>query len=372
MGVHQTKRNTKDGKVNTHWRVSFVYKHPDGRKERIQELAPINTRRGAEEHERKLLAAAVSSGTYHQAPPAPAPVVPLLEVFVKDYLAHAETRLKASTFADKRNRLKRDVLPLFGKQRLDELGVAAKDKLAGVLKRKGLAATSINNSLGALGSVLRYAAELKVIEAAPPARFLSVPPSAFDFLDFEEWEHLLRVAQGSPWYAALLLAGEAGLRLGEVRALRWCDLNFRTGVLTVRKALWRSELGSPKGKRERSIPMTARLKGALQALRHLKGEFIFCQEDGAHWSESIFEAVIEGLVKRAQLRPIGFQVLRHTFCSHLAMKGATSKAIQELAGHQNLSTTQRYMHLSPAHLREAIGLLETISTGAQPRVDGSK
>jgi site-specific recombinase XerD len=52
-------------------------------------------------------------------------------------------------------------------------------------------------------------------------------------------------------------------------------------------------------------------------------------------------------------------ILRHTFCSHLAMRGAPARAIQELAGHQDLATTQRYMHLSPAALDAAIRLLET-------------
>ena len=52
-------------------------------------------------------------------------------------------------------------------------------------------------------------------------------------------------------------------------------------------------------------------------------------------------------------------ILRHTFCSHLAMRGAPTRAIQELAGHQDLSTTQRYMHLSPAALDAAIRLLES-------------
>ena len=49
---------------------------------------------------------------------------------------------------------------------------------------------------------------------------------------------------------------------------------------------------------------------------------------------------------------------QHTFCSHLAMRGAPARAIQELAGHQELGTTQRYMHLSPAALDAAIRLLE--------------
>jgi Phage integrase family len=52
-------------------------------------------------------------------------------------------------------------------------------------------------------------------------------------------------------------------------------------------------------------------------------------------------------------------ILRHTFCSHLVMRGAPARPIQELAGHQDLATTQRYMHLSPAAIEGAIALLET-------------
>jgi hypothetical protein len=65
----------------------------------------------------------------------------------------------------------------------------------------------------------------------------------------------------------------------------------------------------------------------------------------------------------AKVKP-GVHILRHTFCSHLAMGGAPARAIQELAGHQDLATTQRYMHLSPAALDAAIRLLEP---GAIPR-----
>lgn len=68
-------------------------------------------------------------------------------------------------------------------------------------------------------------------------------------------------------------------------------------------------------------------------------------------------------IERAQRRAVlpangGYHILRHTFCSHLAVQGATAKAIQELADHQDLTTTQRYMHLSPAHKDAAIRLLD--------------
>ena len=54
----------------------------------------------------------------------------------------------------------------------------------------------------------------------------------------------------------------------------------------------------------------------------------------------------------------GVHILRHTFCSHLAMRGEPPRAIHELAGHRELGMTQRYMHLSPAALDSAIRLLD--------------
>jgi integrase len=71
--------------------------------------------------------------------------------------------------------------------------------------------------------------------------------------------------------------------------------------------------------------------------------------------------------RRAKVAHEGVHVLRHTFCSHLAMRGAPACAIQELAGHQDLGTTQRYMHLSPAAIESAIRLLDH---GAIPQTFG--
>jgi site-specific recombinase XerD len=78
---------------------------------------------------------------------------------------------------------------------------------------------------------------------------------------------------------------------------------------------------------------------------------------------------VRGAQRVAGVPDQGVHVLRHTFCSHLAMKGAPARAIQELAGHADLSTTQRYMHLTPAATEDAIRLLDGRQCGLE-RVDG--
>jgi site-specific recombinase XerD len=80
-------------------------------------------------------------------------------------------------------------------------------------------------------------------------------------------------------------------------------------------------------------------------------------------SADIVKHHVERAARRAHITESGVHRLRHTFCSHLAMRGAPARAIQELAGHQDLSTTQRYMHLSPAAIEGAIRLLEQPKPG---------
>jgi site-specific recombinase XerD len=81
-------------------------------------------------------------------------------------------------------------------------------------------------------------------------------------------------------------------------------------------------------------------------------------DDGSPVAGHALRDWIERAQRRAGLPATGnAHILRHTFCSHLAMKGAPAKAIQELAGHANLTTTLRYMHLSPAARTSAIALL---------------
>jgi len=83
---------------------------------------------------------------------------------------------------------------------------------------------------------------------------------------------------------------------------------------------------------------------------------VLCDVTGRPLTRKMIQVLMRRSARRANVKA-GVHILRHTSCPHLAMRGATARAIQELAGHQDLGTTQRYMHLRPA-LDAAIRLLD--------------
>ena len=156
----------------------------------------------------------------------------------------------------------------------------------------------------------------------------------------------------------MLLGGEAGLRCGEIIALEWRDVDLAKRQLCVARSDWNGEVTAPKSGRLRYVPLTLRLAAALRDHRHLKGPRVLCQDDGKALTRQQVQYRVKHAARKANVVQ-GVHVLRHTFCSHLAMRGAPARAIQELAGHSELSVTQRYMHLSPAALDAAIRLLDS-------------
>lgn len=130
-------------------------------------------------------------------------------------------------------------------------------------------------------------------------------------------------------------------------------------LVSVERQVWREVVDTPKGGKGRMVPMTEKLAAALASARHLHGTRVLLQDDGRELTPKVLRAWIKSTQRLAGLKVTGnFHILRHTFCSHLAMRGAPAKVIQELAGHVHLSTTMKYMHLSPGHKEQAIPLLD--------------
>jgi len=85
---------------------------------------------------------------------------------------------------------------------------------------------------------------------------------------------------------------------------------------------------------------------------------VFCDEGGRILTDTEVRRPLWRACKRASLRMITWHILRHTFASHLVMRGAPIRAVQELLGHSTILMTMRYAHLAPEVAREAVQLLD--------------
>jgi len=286
--------------------------------------------------------------------------VPTLEAFAPRFVdGHARAnRHKPSGINAIESILRWHLVPALGSKRLDAITNEQVQRLKLELTHR--APKTVNNVLTVLSTLLRKAVEWGELERLPCAiKLLPNPKKTMGFHDFDQYERLLTIARrrGTEAYLMVLLGGDAGLRLGEILALEWRDVDLAARRLTVQRSDWLGHVTVPKGGRSRQLPMTQRLTAALKAGRHLRSDRVLCLADGSAMTRDRVIKAVRGAQRVAGIDQ-GVHILRHTFCSHLAMKGAPARAIQELAGHADLSTTQRYMHLSPAATEDAIRLLD--------------
>jgi site-specific recombinase XerD len=131
-----------------------------------------------------------------------------------------------------------------------------------------------------------------------------------------------------------------------------------TGRLVVRRSVYRADkIGTPKSGKDREIPLNAEALQAMKQHRHVRGPLVFCQNDGAMLAETETCRPLAMACKVAGLRTVSWHTLRHTFASHLVMRGQPLKAVQELMGHASIEMTMRYAHLSPEVRRDAVNAL---------------
>jgi integrase len=281
--------------------------------------------------------------------------------FKDHFLTYSKTNNKPSTVAAKIGILDVHLIPFFGSMKLDVIGLPEIEHYKATKLDDDLEKKTINNQLTALRKLLNLAVEWGALERAPKVRGFKLKHeyvSEDEYLTFEEADRLLRAA-APEWKPFLVVALKTGLRIGELLALKWSDVDLVAGHLIVRRTLWRDQEGPPKGGRNRKVPLSDVALATLKAYRHLKGPYVLCDSSGARLTHSMMKDVVPDTCRRAGLgKRITTHGLRHTFASHLVMRGASLKAVQELLGHETIEMTLRYSHLTPDVKREAVRLLD--------------
>lgn len=351
-----------------------------GGKQRWETIGP--SRREAE---RALTARKreVDTGTWRE------PSSETLASYAERWLAHRDparvggggrTRLSPSTFEGYRLSLRRHVLPRLGDRTLSSLRTEDVDRLIAELEADGKAPGTVRNVTVPLRKMLADAVRQGLILANPAAR-ADLPPVQ-DFAGKElPPEHteairraLIELAPLDPlrrapdlFFVCLFdVALGTGLRLGELRALQWRDVDRGRRLIRVERAYSRQEVRRPKTDSGiRSVPLFPSVDGALRELaaravergRYAPDELVFGSLRGTPLQPSNFrQRVWDPALRRAGVDGEGYRFhdLRHTCVSRLVAAGADVKLVQAVAGHANpLITLKRYSHLLDARVTEA-------------------
>jgi integrase len=155
----------------------------------------------------------------------------------------------------------------------------------------------------------------------------------------------------------ILTALRTGMRHGELAGLQWPSIDWQNRTITVRhsRCARTGKLESPKSNRERHIPMDIDVYETLFKRKQSTG-FVFL-DSGRSFAPKRLLGEFQEVRYKAGLRHLGWHTLRHTFASHLAMRGAPLHVVQKLLGHSTIATTMRYAHVAPSALRTAIEML---------------
>jgi integrase len=361
------------------WQVDIRFRWPEDRsifRERC--VAPVTSKSAAERWGRDREASLLARGQAAHTPGEPPKEIPLFKEFWKVFLesyCKAE-RLKASGIAGKKWAYEMYLRPVVGEKLLNEIGTEDIQAIKARMAKKS--PKTVNNILTVLSTCLKFASKdgvrgqdgLGIIERAPRIRLQKTVKPKMSFYEPEDFQRLAEAAAkiDTRTHVLVLLGGDAGLRRGELIGLRWCDVDLKRRQITIRQAAWQGIVDIPKGGRERIVEMTSALHDALRRHQHLRSERVLCCDDGSPATAKMLRTWVAVAQRRATLpQPGALHILRHTFCSRLAMAGAPARAIQEAAGHADLGTTMRYMHLAPTARGDAIRLLDRPCTTATPK-----
>jgi integrase len=263
------------------------------------------------------------------------------------YVEH-DRDVKPSTLSDYRHMVTR-LDKTFGETPVERIGPDAVERW-----RAGLSCSNRTSQkyLIVLNGIFKRAMKVYGLPSNPMA-LVERPrvrhSSEIDVLSAAEVRALVRSTPSEPYATLFLTAAFTGLRMGELLALRWREVDFAAETIRVVRSFTLGGESSPKSGRGRSVPMVWDVATALTRLgqrEHFTGEedLVFAGVVGGHLDSNHVRAVYHDALERAGLRRLRFHDLRHTFGTRAVEKAESILELREWMGHANVQTTMRYLH----------------------------
>lgn len=211
-----------------------------------------------------------------------------------------------------------------------------------------------------------------------PAKGVKTPKQnkkEIEVLTIDQSKILLKAAEQERFYLLFLLELHTGIRIGEIMALQWKDININKHLLTIRRNQVKVEskdgdivYGLPKTDSSyRTIPLPESIIAEFKKYKarqnkekmaiadsYSKGDLVFCDEVGCGLTHDRVASILKRILKKAELNYITFHDLRHTHATQLLNAGVNIKTVSERLGHSNITITlQIYCHVMPEQQEDA-------------------
>lgn len=363
-------------------------KDPKTGRDRVKWIATgTNSLRAAERQLSAVLSRYNATGLV---PPAPSSSERVSEYLPRWLKVKAHT-LRASTVAGYRSAIEARLVPKLGAYRLVDLKAqmleeffaseTATQRQAG---RKGPVSSSyVSYEAHVLKSALKDAVRWELISSNPMLRVAlpAVPRREPRYFTPEEAARFVAAALDSDYYALYVVALTTGMRIGEMAALQWEDVDLQAGLIYVRHSFnFKANppaIGPTKNGRPRQIAIGV---DVVQALRHHKVRqnkyrldagpewrplgLVFTNRTGGHiWREHLKRGDFDPICKKAGVPCIRLHDLRHTMATLMLMQGVHPKVVQERLGHASIQLTMdTYSSVVPGLQREAADSIERLLT----------
>ena len=307
----------------------------------------------------------------------------------KAWLDVKKLSVKKSTYARYKASLELHILPSLNKYPAKKITSVNINKFAneklenGRLDKKGgLSASTVHGMLSIIKSILDYALDTKKISSPVCVKYPKCRSQKTRVLSMEEqallesyWTHDINI-----YKLGKLLCLYTGIRIGELCALRWEDISFERGTITISKTMQRVkdssdgsktkiEIGTPKSQSSvRIIPLPKFLACLIKEHVKEKQGFFLATKQGGYTEPRTMQYHFARAIRLLNIPDANFHALRHTFATRCIEAGVDSKSLSEILGHSNVNITlNRYVHSSFEQKYKCIRRLEEYVRSQQAR-----
>lgn len=290
----------------------------------------------------------------------------LCSCYIKE---HCQIRCKSSTVTLYKGYLNNNLCPLH-RNKAKDLNKRDFDLLILDLKREGISNKTINDIIGFLRSCYNFGIENEWLmrNVAKSVKKLPIQKRDIKFMTESEMWEFQEIIKEFPQsrYLALLTALHTGMRISELLALEWEDINFKKRLISVNKQYYKGNLSTPKtytSIRNIDVPefLLEEFKNYHSSSKILS-KIVFCSATGGYISQDKFvNNWFKKAMKKMGLNNFNFHALRHTHATYLLSNGVSLKYVSERLGHSTPQTTLNvYNHVLPNVNDKAMNLLENL------------